>query len=549
MTNKEQVASLLAMDDNLAMVESITDGLPVDDYSPEEEKDITLDDIFGVTPNDQPKTFGDSFASIGDDTKTEEGRKMITEAFVSEIGKMPGPTIEVSDIPALAAVVQMRTGAKGDVEGFLMQQIMQTNKTLAEQNKTELNPDGAVSEMAKEAEQQGAAADPLAPQDPANPAGPLPEVPPIAETPAPSLETNPVDDLNSLLPPDAQQLAVPEAGADGTLGLGDIGVDDNDLAAASASLDGIGGAAPAVGETDTSGLDNALAGLDNLDDNMFGGETAAAGGESAGEAAGTSVEPASETPAAPAAEPAAETTPAEPAAEDDKKGDKKDDKKDGTEDGPKQEAAETDLPPMLEAELDKIHNNFVMQEAAQDNARAEFVRGVVAQIEAQDKKDAAMLEAAEKRRQECDAILESTRMQLDRKAMLESAAHVLADGCDAARKAVAQRNQAFIESIVADTKAKVAQLATAPAATAAPVMVESATARQEQAVGNAAEKLQGEISNMLENAGKPAAQPMVENASKPQLDPTQKRAALIESIVGASAQARLNQIRDRINNI
>lgn len=542
MTNKEQVASLLAMDDNLPMVESITDGLPVDDYSPEEEKDITLDDIFGVTPNDQPKTFGDSFASIGDDTKTEDGRKMITEAFVSEIGKMPGPTIEVSDIPAIAAVVQMRTGAKGDVEGFLMQQIMQTNKTLAEQNKTELNPDGAVSEMAKEAEQQGTATDPLAPQDPANPAGPLPEVPPIAETPAPSLETNPADDLNSLLPPDAQQPAVPEAGADGTLGLGDIGVDDNDLAAASASLDGLDGAAPAAGETDTSGLDNALAGLDNLDDNMFGGETAAAGGESAGEAAGTSVEPASETPAAPAAEPAAETTPAEPAAEDDKK-------KDGTEDGPKQEAAETDLPPMLEAELDKIHNNFVMQEAAQDNERAEFVRGVVAQIEAQDKKDAAMLEAAEKRRRECDAVLESTRMQLDRKAMLESAAHVLADGCDAARKAVAQRNQAFIESIVTDTKTKVAQLATATAATAAPVMVESATARQEQAVGNAAEKLQGELTSMLESAGKPAAQPMVENASKPQLDPTQKRAALIESIVGASAQARLNQIRDRINNI
>lgn len=545
MTNKEQVASLLAMDDNLPMVESITDGLPVDDYSPEEEKDITLDDIFGVTPNDQPKTFGDSFASIGDDTKTEDGRKMITEAFVSEIGKMPGPTIEVSDIPAIAAVVQMRTGAKGDVEGFLMQQIMQTNKTLAEQNKTELNPDGAVSEMAKEAEQQGTATDTLAPQDPANPGGPLPEVPPIAETPAPSLETNPAEDLNSLLPPDAQQPAAPEAGADGTLGLGDIGVDDNDLAAASASLDGLGGAAPAAGETDTSGLDNALAGLDNLDDNMFGGETAAAGGESAGEAAGTSVEPASETPAAPAAEPAAETTPAEPAADDGKK----DDKKDGTEDGPKQEAAETDLPPMLEAELDKIHNNFVMQEAAQDNERAEFVRGVVAQIEAQDKKDAAMLEAAEKRRRECDAILESTRVQLDRKAMLESAAHVLADGCDAARKAVAQRNQAFIESIVADTKTKVAQLATATAATAAPAMVESATARQEQAVGNAAEKLQGELTNMLESAGKPAAQPMVESANKPQVDPMQKRAALIESIVGASAQARLNQIRDRINNI
>jgi hypothetical protein len=54
---------------------------------------------------------------------------------------------------------------------------------------------------------------------------------------------------------------------------------------------------------------------------------------------------------------------------------------------------------------------------------------------------------------------------------------------------------------------------------------------------------------MLENAGKSAAQPMVESANKPQVDPKQKRAALIESIVGASAQARLNQIRDRINNI
>ena len=115
MTNQEQVNSILAMDDDLAKVESITDGMPVDDYSPEDNKELTLDDIFGVTANDQPQTFGDSFAPLGDDTKTEEGREMITQAFVSELNKLPDQKIEIADIPAIAATVQMRTGAKGAV--------------------------------------------------------------------------------------------------------------------------------------------------------------------------------------------------------------------------------------------------------------------------------------------------------------------------------------------------------------------------------------------------------------------------------------------------
>ena len=105
MDNKKQLDSILAMDDSLAMVESITDGLPVDDYSPEQDKDITLDDIFGVNANDTPQTFGDQFASLGEDTKTEDGQRMITDAFVSEINKLPGTTVEISDIPQLAAIV------------------------------------------------------------------------------------------------------------------------------------------------------------------------------------------------------------------------------------------------------------------------------------------------------------------------------------------------------------------------------------------------------------------------------------------------------------
>ena len=62
MTNQEQVNSILAMDDDLAKVESITDGMPVDDYSPEDNKELTLDDIFGVTTNDQPQT--DDYAGV-----------------------------------------------------------------------------------------------------------------------------------------------------------------------------------------------------------------------------------------------------------------------------------------------------------------------------------------------------------------------------------------------------------------------------------------------------------------------------------------------------
>lgn len=544
MTNQEQVNSILAMDDDLAKVESITDGMPVDDYSPEDNKELTLDDIFGVTANDQPQTFGDSFAPLGDDTKTEEGREMITQAFVSELNKLPDQKIEIADIPAIAATVQMRTGAKGDVESFLANTVMQTVNTLAEQNKTELNPDGAVSEMAKETQERVQGEGPAVDQfgNPTGDAatGPLPEVPPLAPTPEPSLPTEqsaPADDLNGLLPPDDVPPADPNAAGpegDGTLGLADIGVSDDDLAAANSALDNIDAApAPAADAgvpeaTDTAGLDDALAGLDKLDDNMFSGD-------GAGAAAGTDASPAPETPAPEGGEPAA----TEPAADDTKPEDDKD------KDGAKVESANDDsLPPMLESALDSIHSEYVAKTHANEDAAAaqNFVRSVAAMMEAKDKKAAAMAEAAADRRARADAIMESVIRTTDRKAMLENAAKSLI----ASRKSN-ERAYAMNESIVAKAAAGMKALQQQ-------AMVESATAAHAKAAENAATKLQGELSNLLESAGAPKAAeqaPMVESAAQPapKADPVAKRTALIESIVDQSAQSRLNAIRDRVQQI
>ena len=544
MTNQEQVNSILAMDDDLAKVESITDGMPVDDYSPEDNKELTLDDIFGVTANDQPQTFGDSFAPLGDDTKTEEGREMITQAFVSELNKLPDQKIEIADIPAIAATVQMRTGAKGDVESFLANTVMQTVNTLAEQNKTELNPDGAVSEMAKETQERVQGEGPAVDQfgNPTGDAatGPLPEVPPLAPTPEPSLPTEqsaPADDLNGLLPPDDVPPADPNAAGpegDGTLGLADIGVSDDDLAAANSALDNIDAApAPAADAgvpeaTDTAGLDDALAGLDKLDDNMFSGD-------GAGAAAGTDASPAPETPAPEGGEPAA----TEPAADDTKPEDDKD------KDGAKVESANDDsLPPMLESALDTIHSEYVAKTHANEDAAAaqNFVRSVAAMMEAKDKKAAAMAEAAADRRARADAIMESVIRTTDRKAMLENAAKSLI----ASRKS-SDRAYAMTESIVAKAAAGMKALQQQ-------AMVESATAAHAKAAENAATKLQGELTNLLESAGAPKAAeqaPMVESAAQPapKADPVAKRTALIESIVDQSAQSRLNAIRDRVQQI
>lgn len=542
MTNQEQVNSILAMDDDLAKVESITDGMPVDDYSPEDNKELTLDDIFGVTTNDKPQEFGTSFASIGDDTKTEEGREMITQAFVSELNKLPDQKIEIADIPAIAATVQMRTGAKGDVESFLANTVMQTVNTLAEQNKTELNPDGAVSEMAKETQERVQGEGPAVDQfgNPTGDAatGPLPEVPPLAPTPEPSLPTEPsapVDDLNGLLPPDDVPPVDPNAAGpegDGTLGLADIGVSDDDLAAANSALDNID-AAPAADAgvpdaTDTAGLDDALAGLDKLDDNMFSGD-------GAGEAAGTDASPAPETPAPEGGEPAA----TEPAADDKKPEDDKD------KDGAKVESANDDsLPPMLESALDTIHSEYVAKTHASEEAAAaqNFVRSVAAMMEAKDKKAAAMAEAAADRRAKADAIMEGVIRTSDRKAMLENAAKSLL----ASRKS-SDRAYAMTESIVAKADAGMKALQQQ-------AMVESATAAHAKAAENAATKLQGELTNLLESAGTPKAAeqaPMVESATQPapKVDPVAKRTALIESIVDQSAQSRLNAIRDRVQQI
>jgi hypothetical protein len=544
MTNQEQVNSILAMDDDLAKVESITDGMPVDDYSPEDNKELTLDDIFGVTANDQPQTFGDSFAPLGDDTKTEEGREMITQAFVSELNKLPDQKIEIADIPAIAATVQMRTGAKGDVESFLANTVMQTVNTLAEQNKTELNPDGAVSEMAKETQERVQGEGPAVNQfgNPTGDAatGPLPEVPPLAPTPEPSLPTEqsaPADDLNGLLPPDDVPPADPNAAGpegDGTLGLADIGVSDDDLAAANSALDNIDAApAPAADAgvpeaTDTAGLDDALAGLDKLDDNMFSGD-------GAGAAAGTDASPAPETPAPEGGEPAA----TEPAADDTKPEDDKD------KDGAKVESANDDsLPPMLESALDSIHSEYVAKTHANEDAAAaqNFVRSVAAMMEAKDKKAAAMAEAAAERRAKADAIVESVIRNNDRKVMLENAAKSLI----ASRKS-SDRAYAMTESIIAKADAGMKALQQQ-------AMVESATAAHAKAAENAATKLQGELNNLLESAGAPKAAeqaPMVESAAQPapKADPVAKRTALIESIVDQSAQSRLNAIRDRVQQI
>ena len=258
-------------------------------------------------------------------------------------------------------------------------------------------------------------------------------------------------------------------------------------------------------------------------------------GDGAGAAAGTDASPAPETPAPEGGEPAA----TEPAADDTKPEDDKD------KDGAKVESANDDsLPPMLESALDTIHSEYVAKTHANEDAAAaqNFVRSVAAMMEAKDKKAAAMAEAAADRRARADAIMEGVIKSNDRKAMLENAAKSLI----ASRKS-SDRAYAMTESIVAKAAAGMKALQQQ-------AMVESATAAHAKAAENAATKLQGELTNLLESAGAPKAAeqaPMVESAAQPapKADPVAKRTALIESIVDQSAQSRLNAIRDRVQQI
>lgn len=516
------------MDDSLALVESIADGMPVDDYAVDEDKDITLDDIFGVTPNDSPKTFGDSFAPLGDDTATEEGRKQITEEFISEINKLPGNTVEVSDIPAIAATIQMRTGLTGDIEKFIHETVMQTVNTLAEQNKTELNPDGAVSEMAKET--AGTANDAVA--VPSAEVGPLPEVEPVAETPEPALDTNPDD------------AAIPTVD-DGLMDLSDIGIEDDDLAAASDD-----NATDAVPSDDD--LSNLGDGLDKLDDSLFGDE------EPTGEAAGTDELPASdegdkptdtETAAGEPVEPAAETTagePVEPVAETDAKEPAPADEPSGSEEPAEEDAAKTEavseeLLAILESELDKIHADYVAK-----SERAEFVRNIGAILEARSKElkgKVAMTEARAERQKKLDAIIEGVQKRVDRKAMIESAARkMIAD-----RKAAVAKRDAMVESIVADAKSGMEKVA----------MMESASAKRAHAAAKTSKDVDAKLDAIVESVRTKSVDAKLDaivesvtaKAGTKTADAKAKRAALIESIVDASAQERINKIRDRVKSV
>lgn len=185
--NKKALEDIFRIEDAKSLCEAFGAEMPVDDGMDDLEP-IDLNSILDVTPNVNP-TGEPAFASIGDDTATPEGQEAITQAFVEELNKLPNDTIEVSDIPAMAAVIAGQHGFKGDIASFLEKQIMGAAGMLGAMNKSEENPNGAVNVddpgLAPEAS--------AAPATPVDGIPPMDEVPGAVEAPAPSLETNPDD--------------------------------------------------------------------------------------------------------------------------------------------------------------------------------------------------------------------------------------------------------------------------------------------------------------------------------------------------------------------
>ena len=596
-SNKEKMDEILLLEDSVPMFEALGQNIPVDDFAdPDDNKELTLDDILGVNPGPGEQTFGDQFASIGDDSKTDEGRAAITAAFVSEIDKMPGDTLEVSDIPGIAAVIQMQNGFKGDIEGFLMDTIRNQTSALAASNVSELNPDGAAP-----VDPVGVATEPAAEVGPAAPEG-LPEVPPVAPAPEPALDANaevdkvaepigdsPIttDDVANLLPEDEQAAPAAEAPAE-EVDLGEISIDDNDLDAAAKELDKDTPAESSDAEFD-------FGDLDKLSDDMFkdGGETPAEGepapevgsdekkdDDKPAEEKKDGEEPKVESVvtecgdkgAAPIVEDAgaapAEEVTADPSTEtsvSDDAGSTEPVSTDSTE--PVTECGDTPATAMVEGDetldadkakkLDEIEKDFNKKEL-DDKEQEEFARSVIQEYA--DKQKAADAEKSAKVESETkaasDSIVESVAPSKEESVQdkLDAIVESVSAKQDAEKKrqarleATDKKLDAIFESVSAQMNKQVAGHDARHAASKT-AQVESATDRHNASLQNASKTLNGILESIVAASKKPA---MVEAANRVtsarKVQSAKDKKAVLEAIAARSKKpaTTIADIRSKI---
>lgn len=228
--NKKAILDIFAMEDAKGVCEAFSGqldmGAPVDD-----DTEYGLEDMMTVNPY-EGATDGEAFMQAEDDMQSPETQKFVIDQFAAEAAKLPGNSIEVSDIPALATVIQAQNGIKGDVTGFLEKTMMDTAARLTAQNVSPALPSGVVAEDGFDAHE-------AAPAE--NGFEGIPSMDPIEQSAEPSLQANVDENVD--------------------LGGGD-GLDNLDL--------GLGDEAPAPeGDAAAEPVDD-FGNLDSLNDEDFG---------------------------------------------------------------------------------------------------------------------------------------------------------------------------------------------------------------------------------------------------------------------------------------
>lgn len=145
-TNKEAMAQIFALEDAKGVCEAFGGNMPLNDNSFDDDAEYDVNSIMDVTPSFAP-TDGEVFPQGENDMDNPETQRFVVDAFAREAAKLPGNSIDIGDVPALATVIQAQNGLKGDVTGFIEKMMMDANKRLSAQNVSQALPSGATPSM------------------------------------------------------------------------------------------------------------------------------------------------------------------------------------------------------------------------------------------------------------------------------------------------------------------------------------------------------------------------------------------------------------------
>lgn len=145
-TNKEAMAQIFALEDAKGVCEAFGGNMPLNDNSFDDDAEYDVNSIMDVTPSFAP-TDGEVFPQGENDMDNPETQRFVVDAFAREAAKLPGNSIDIGDVPALATIIQAQNGLKGDVTGFIEKMMMDANKRLSAQNVSQALPSGATPSM------------------------------------------------------------------------------------------------------------------------------------------------------------------------------------------------------------------------------------------------------------------------------------------------------------------------------------------------------------------------------------------------------------------